>query len=257
MLAILDEACMKQFRLFLCLLALAIACGCGGGGGTNPMSGSSAQLRVLQTSPDMSGFDVQLDDHAFFTTGGGFAYKPVASGAHALEITAAATSILTSIPDSFSIPATFAANSSQTVIVAGATEDRTLAAFLVVEDTKAPRSGQIKLRFVHGAHDVGGPIDIYLADASSSFPPTPTFANVAYLSATSTLTRPARNFSLCWTPAGATNPLSGGPPCGVVETIVVGGKFPLNSTFVLADPLIDPSAPPGTFSFIHFDVLGN
>jgi hypothetical protein len=136
------------------------------------------------------------------------------------------------------------------VIVAGATEDQSLTAFMVPEDRTPAPAGQIKVRFVHGAHQIG-PIDIYVADAGGLFLQTltPTFANLGYKASTALLVRPAQNFFLCVTQTGARNPLTGAPECSIAETIVVGSKFPGNSTFVLPDPPNVSNLPPGTFTF--------
>jgi Domain of unknown function (DUF4397) len=237
---------MKQFVLSLSLLALAITCSCGGG--SNSMTNSSAQLRAIQTSGDLPGFDVQLDHRPLFSKGSDFTYKPVPAGSHNLQALAPGTSsVLTSLP------ANLAANTSQSLIIAGATEDQSLTSFLIAEDTTPPATGQIKLRFVHGAHALG-PIDIYITDAGTLFPSTPTFANLSYKSETAVLSRPAGGFSLCWTAAGTTTPF-GGAPCPNVGTFLMD-KF-TNSTFVLPDAPIVPNAPPGTFTIIQFRAFPN
>jgi hypothetical protein len=239
---------MKQLLFSLAILALVITLGCGGGTGMSNSNNSSAKLRAIQTSPDTA-FDVQLDGHSLFAAKGKVAYTPVAVGSHTLQVTAPGTNAALA-----TLPATFAANTGQTVIVSGATEDRSLTAFMVTEDTTPPAAGQIKLRFVHGAHSFG-PVDIYLTDAGTPFPQTPTYAGLAYKGESTVLTRPAKDFSLCWT-AAATTPalggLGGGPACAGVGTYQINNKSSLNSTFVLPDPPNIPNAPPGTFVIIQF-----
>jgi hypothetical protein len=237
---------MKQLARFLLLLALAITCGCGGG--SNSMSNSSAQLRSIVTSGDGSGFDVQVDGHTVFPKGSIVAYKPVALGSHTLGATAPGTNTALT-----SLASTFAADSSQTVVTSGDIEDQSLTQFLVTEDTTAPPAGQIKFRFVHGAHAVG-PIDIYVTDAGGALPATPTFANVAFKSATPVVTRADQGISVCWVKAGTTF----GPFGGACSWETFGGThFPKNSTLVLPDVPVVPNAPPGTFVLLMFGVYGN
>jgi hypothetical protein len=214
------------------------------------MPPSATQLRAIETTPN-SGFDVRLDGRTLFTSTAKTAYTPVSAGTHTLEITAPGTSAALN-----SLPASFAANSSQSVIVAGATEDQSLIAFVVPEDTSAPAAGMVKLRFVHGAHALG-PVDIFITDAGTLFPQTPTFASLPYKSWTDVFVRPAQNFSLCWTPAGVRNPFTGGPNCSVVDNIVAGGKATTNMTFVLPDAPTVVNAPPGLGTFIMFRLYPN
>ena len=237
---------MKQLLRFLLLLALAVTSGCGGG--STSMSNSSAQLRSIVTSGDNSGFDVQVDGHTVFPQGGMVTYKPAAVGSHTLQVAAPGTDTALT-----SLAANFAANSSHTVVTSGNTEGQSLTEFLVTEDTSAPPSGQIKFRFVHGAHAVG-PIDIYVADAGNALPGTPTFANVPFKAATPVMLRPDQSFSVCWVNAGTTF----GPFDGRCNWEIFGGThFPKNSTLVLPDVPVDPNAPPGTVVFLLFGAYGN
>jgi hypothetical protein len=243
---------MNRLLISVSLLSLFVAFGCGGSAtSSNSLTGSSAQLREVKGSGDVSGFDVQLDGRLFLGATAKTAYKAVNLGSHTLDVTMpGATTALASVPT------TFSASTNQTLVVAGATEDQSLTAFLVTDDPTAPPTGQLKLRFVHSAHVIGR-IDIYVADASATFPMTPTFANVDYKTATATLTRPASDFKVCWVPYSPLGGIPGIPQCPSVLTIKVGGATPMNSTFFLADPAIDPSAPPGTFSFAYWDFVPN
>jgi len=244
---------VNRLLLSVSLFSLVITFGCGGSAtNSNSITGSSAALlREVQGSGDVSGFEVQLDGHLFLGAKAKTAYKSVSLGRHTLDVTMpGATTALASVPT------TFSASTNQTLVVAGATEDQTLTAFLVTDDPTAPPVGKLKLRFVHSAHAIGR-IDIYVADASATFPMTPTFANVDYKTATATLTRPATDFKVCWVPYSPLGGIPGIPQCPSVLTIKVGGAAPMNSTFFLIDPLIDPNLPPGTFSFVYWGVVPN
>src|SRR5882672_9640570 len=161
----MGECSMSRLLISVSLLTLVAAFGCGGSAtSSNSLTGSSAQLREVKGSGDVSGFDVQLDGHLLLGATAKTAYKTVTLGSHTLDVTMpGATTALASVPSMFS-PST-----NQTLVVAGATEDQSLTAFLVTDDPTAPPAGELKLRFVHSAHAIGR-IDIYVADASATFP---------------------------------------------------------------------------------------
>jgi len=238
---------MKRFLIFASILGLISTLSCGGSAtNSNSLAGSSANLRRLQGSGDVAGFDVQLDGHLFMsaTDKTPSQFRAVSQGSHRLDVVLPGGTVSLA-----SVSVSMAPNSNQTLVVAGAVEDNTMTAFVVAEDRTPPPSGQMKLRFVHGAHDAGT-INIYVANAADAFSTTPTFANVDYKTATTVLVRPFADYKLCWVPASGGGLL--GPGCTTVETVKVGAMTPTNTTFLLVDAPISPSAPPGTFGFVQF-----
>lgn len=230
---------MKHVLRFLPLIAVVITCSCGGG--NSSLSASSAQLRAIQTSGDGAGFDLRLDGKTFLGANGKTTYQSVPLGSHTLTLTnpGAGTSLA-------SLNASFQAGTNQTAVLAGAIEDQSLTLFTYAEDTAPPASGQIKLRFVHGAHSIG-PIDIYVSDVGAGSP-TPTFAKVAYRTVTPVLTRAAKDFQLCWSTGSSGGLFGAFPGCAGIVGIFKVGSIPANATLVLPDAPIVPNAPPGLFT---------
>ncbi len=158
--------------MVLCGVLVATV-GCGGGGD------SKTQLRVLQASPDAGAVDVLLDGTSF-ASGANYgtptSYDKASSGSHALKVTpnGSTTSLINQ-------QITLKSDSNSTLVVANYTSSIT--SMLLTDDTTAPASGNVKVRFLNVAPGLGN-VDIYLvAPGTGPGLVPPTLQNLAFATA--------------------------------------------------------------------------
>jgi hypothetical protein len=218
------------------LLALFLATGCGSSSGT-------AQIRVLQASPSESSVDVLIDNKDAnpdlgYTSSTSYATVPI--GSHHVQVEPTGTT-------NFIVDQTISLSSSTqtTVIVKGVSPS--ISSMVLADDTTAPASGAVKVRFVNAAPSMGT-ADIYIVPTGTPLTPgSPTVEAVEFGQATDyqTITLPTpttsgTNYTVFFTQPGTTLAfLQAGPinlATGQNRTIVALNNLYGGFTFVtLAD----------------------
>lgn len=247
---------MKVLTCSLVLLVLLLTANCGGGY-SSAQNSSTAQVRILQASSDLGNVDVQVNGNTIATnlmSGQTFPtqttnYSSVKSGsAHYQEFATGTVS-----PALVDTQLTLSPNTYYTVITAGEESSASLATILLTDDHVAPASGQLRLRFVNAASEVG-PMDLYFASANSGFPAAPSVPALAFKSSTSYSSFSGTSVQLCVNPAGVPPTSSGGvggviPSCLMSLTLQFQSPPQNSMTFLFLDPPIPPAnSPPGTFT---------
>lgn len=186
---------MKRMMLAALAVTALVASGC-----SDDASGpnATAQLRVVHGSPDAPAVDVLVDGQPVLTgvtylTASN--YLSVAAGSRTITINAAGTAN-TVINATLNLPA----NSAGTVIATNLLAS--IEPLVLVDDLSDPAAGNIKLRLVHGAPNVGE-VDIYVtapgADLNTA---TPTLTAVPFKGASGYLEVPAGQYQVRITPTG-------------------------------------------------------
>ena len=246
---------MKVLACSLVLLVSLVTANCGGGY-SSPQNSSNAQLRILQASGDLGNVDVQINGNTIVTnlaSGQTFPTKTTnytdvkAGSAHYQEF---ATGTLS--PALVDAHLTVSPNTYYTVITAGEESSASLGTILLTDDHISPAPGQLRLRFVNAASDVG-PLDLYFASVNSGFPATPSVPALAFKSATTYFSFSGTSVQLCANPTGLPPTVGGLPGVGGSCSTTVTLQFqspPQNSmTFLFLDPPIPPpNSLPGSFT---------
>ena len=247
---------MKVLACSLVLLVLLVTANCGGGYSSSQNS-STAQVRILQASSDLGNVDVQVNGNtiaANLASGQTFPtqttnYSTVKSGsAHYQEFATGTVS-----PALLDTQLTLSPNTYYTVVTAGEESSASLGTILLPDDHVAPASGQLRLRFVNAASEVG-PMDLYFASANSGFPAIPSVPALAFKSSTTYLSFSGNSVQLCANPAGVPPTSSGGvggviPSCLMSVTLQFQSPPQNSMTLLFLDPPILPAnSPPGTFT---------
>ena len=208
------------FAFALCLVAL-FSVGCGSGGS----SSSSARIRFVNTSPDVSSVNVLIDGTsvtmALVNGGIATAYLPVASGARRIQIQDPTS--LQFLLDS--TPTIAAGDSTYFIADIGAA----LKSVILTDDNTAPTTGDFKLRVVNLAPSVNNNTDVFieLSTVATLNGLTPTFPGLHYLAASAYYTNTAGSWEVVFTPPGQTAPPFYGTPvaltlaAGQIETVVL------------------------------------
>lgn len=157
-----------------------------------------AFVRVLQSSPNISPVDVKINDQKIISNAewkSFSGYQTIDAGRKLIGINDASSGN-TLFNNSFD----FGREQSHTLIVSNRLPN--VEPLIVVDDTIAPLTGQVKLRFVHTALNVE-PVDIYItafgADIATA---TPRFTSFAFKSASTTMQLNAGFYQLRVTRAG-------------------------------------------------------
>lgn len=229
----------------LVFLSLTIACG---GGSASVNDDPSAQIRVMQGSPDLGIVDVVVNGRVLTTNLGlqhnvfpipTTSYSNVQAGStHFQEFPAGTTSsarVDTHLP--------LSANTFYTVLTVGEESTGSLATLTLTDDHTAPASGQMKLRLVHGASTIRM-LDVYTtANPSDPVPATATLSAFAYKSASSYLQFAASGVEVCVNPAGIV-------PASMTRCLFSMNYLPgsqRSMTTIFFDVPSNPNAPPGSF----------
>ena len=220
---------MKRFAILgLVLIAgLLFAAGCGGGSSS---SGTTAQLRIVNSDAYAGGLDF-LVNAATVATDVQFSqstpYNAVTVGSPAFEVRNTGTT--TDILDQ---PETMAAGSSYTFVVLANSAQTGGAIF--TDTTTAATSGNIQLRIINGA-DALGPMDVYITSPGVSlYSVSANISGLGFGTASGYQTMAAGNYEVRITTHGQKNAvwldLNETYASGAVLTIVVqdngGGGLP-------------------------------
>jgi hypothetical protein len=174
-------------------IAIVTAVGCGGGG-------THTQLRVLQASPDEASIDVLIDGKTIDSSVGyatPTSYTSVSAGSRHLQVepTGSSTPI---------IDETITLNSGTKSTLITANFASAIMPVLLADDTTAPSSGNIKLRFVN-AGTAAGDVDIYvLGPGGTPGGVPPTVSSLVFESASSYQSLAAGTYEIFVTIANTT-----------------------------------------------------
>jgi hypothetical protein len=244
-----DEVLEMKFVYSSALLFVVASFSCGGS--SAPPNASVAQIRVMQGSPDMGDVDVLVDGNTLTTNLSwrnvfplpSTKYTSVAAGnMHFQEFPSGTTS--SSVVDT---NLALSPNAFFTVLTVGERGAGSLATLLLTDEHTPPTSGELKLRFVHGASSIGT-VDIYTtANPSDAVPATATLSAFTYKSVSSYLQFAGPGVEICANPAGIA-------PASMTHCLLSVQYLPVSAlqagmTLILLDPYLDPNAPPGNFTF--------
>jgi hypothetical protein len=220
---------------FAALAAAALLMGC-----SDDNNGPSAtgQVRVVHGSPDAPAVDVLVDNKIVLT---GVAYKdasgylPVPTGSRNIKVNATGTTTTV-----INANAVINKDASYTVIATNLVA--TIEPLVLLDDLTSPAAGNIKVRLVHGAPNVGA-VDIYVtAPGADLATATPALTAVPFKGASGYLEVPAGSYQVRVTPAGTktvaldtgTLTLAAGQIRTGIAVEAPGGGTPL-SALLLAD----------------------
>jgi hypothetical protein len=220
----------------LALAATAVLLGCSDDDKTGPSA--TAQVRVVHASPDAPAVNVLVDNQSVLTGvtyKASSAYLAVPAGARNIKVNAAANGATV-----IDANATVTADGYYTVIATGLLAD--IEPLVLVDDLAAPAAGNVKVRLVHGAPNVG-PVDIYVTAPNGDIAGVaPTLSNVPFQGFSDYLEVPAGTYQVRVTPTGTKNvaldtgalTLTSGQIRTAIAVEAVGGGTPL-SALLLAD----------------------
>lgn len=217
------------------LAATGLLLGCSD---ANSGPSGSAQVRVVHGSPDAPAVDVLVDggvvlSNVAYTDASGYLALP--PGSRRIQVNVAGTG--TSVID---LNASVKRDSAYTLIAANLVAN--IEPLGLEDDLASPAAGNVKVRLVHGAPNVG-PVDIYVtapnADLAAA---TPTLTAVPFKAQSGYLEVPAGDYQVRITPTGTkTVAIDTGPltlAAGQIRTAIAlesaGGGAPL-SALLLAD----------------------
>lgn len=205
----------------------------------------------MQGSPDVGGVDVLVDGHSLATD---LTWRKVfplpttsytsvaAKNTHFQEFPTGTTSspvVDTNIA--------LSPNAFYTVLTVGERGTGTLGTLLLTDDHTPPASGELKLRFVHGASTIGA-VDVYTtANPSDAVPAAATLSAFTYKSVSTYLQFAGPGVEICVNPAGIA-------PASMTHCLLSVQYLPTSPpqtsmTSIFLDPFLDPNAPPGNFTF--------
>jgi hypothetical protein len=193
------EECKTMLNLtqygFAALAATALLTGCSDDK-TGP--NATAQVRVVHGSPDAPAVDVLVDgavvlNNVAYKTASG--YLGVPAGTRNFKVNAAGTATTVINAD-----AAVSAGANYTIIATNLLA--TIEPLVLVDDLTAPAGGNIKLRLVHGAPNVGQ-VDIYVtAPGADIATATPILTAVPFKASSAYLEVPAGAYRVRITPTG-------------------------------------------------------
>jgi hypothetical protein len=211
------------------LVAWFATLGCGGS------SSSGAKIRLINGTPDISGFDLLVDgtsvaSNIAYSTGS--AYASVKTGARHFQVEPSGTT-------SVLIDRTDTVNSGTNLSLMTLNFSGNISSVLLTDDNSAPTSGNFKLRVINGSPGLQTQ-DVYVEPAGTNISSvSATFSGLAFGSASAYVTLAPGNYQVSFTQPGQKFiNLQGSlqPSAGQVRTLLalnlLGGGF---ETSVLAD----------------------
>jgi len=199
---------------------------------------ATGQVRVVHGSPDAPAVDVLVDNKIVLT---GVAYKdasgylPVPAGSRNIKVNATGTATTV-------INANAVINKDAAYTVIATNLVASIEPLVLLDDLSSPAAGNIKVRLVHGAPNVGE-VDIYVtAPGADLATETPTLTAVPFKGASGYLEVPAGSYQVRVTPTGTktvaldtgTLTLAAGQIRTGIAVEAPGGGTPL-SALLLAD----------------------
>jgi hypothetical protein len=187
---------------------------------TQPPATQTASVKIVHAIANANGVNVGVGTATNTITGLNFRdirptnaaeYLSVPAGATRLRVLAGATAVIDATP-------TLTANARYTLIAAGnatATAAPLAPAPILLADTSASVSGQVRVRAVHAASAVAG-VDIYATATGTQFTASSTaaFTNVPFRGF-GVVTVPPGNYRLCVVPTGTRPPTTSATSCAI------------------------------------------
>lgn len=173
-----------------CLLALLFAAGCSEGGKT--------RLRVMNAVPDEPSLDLLIDgttSDSNISYGTSTGYQSVSSGSRHIQIEPSGST--TTLIDQ-----TITFNSGTDTTILATNFSSSLSTVVLSDDNSAPASGNVKIRFVNAAPDLG-PADVYIvAPGTDINTVSPNITSLGFGSASEYQNMTAANYEIVFTVAG-------------------------------------------------------
>jgi len=198
---------MRVLLSSLVLMVSVVAVSCGGGSSPhgNP---ATAQIRIMQASPDLGNVDIQANGKNLVTDLGWHGVFPMPTtnyvnvplGSLHFQEFATGTTSPALVDTQFSV----SANNYYTILTAGEQSTGSLATIALGDDHVPPASGELRIRLVNAASTLGA-VDIYLtSNPTDPLPATPTLPAFAYKSVSGYMSFPGTGVNIC------ANPMTGG-----------------------------------------------
>jgi Domain of unknown function (DUF4397) len=173
-----------------CLLTIVFAAGCSQGGKT--------RLRVMNAVVDEPSLDLLVDGNttssniAYGTSTG---YQSVSSGSRHIQIEPSGSS--TTLVDQ-----TITFNSGTDTTILAADFSFSLSTVVLSDDNSAPASGNVKMRLVNAAPDLGT-ADVYIVSPGTDVNTvSPSISSLGFGAASEYQNMAAANYEIIWTAAG-------------------------------------------------------
>jgi len=181
-----------SLKLAIALVCILATLGCGGG------SGSHAQLRVMQASPNEANLNVLVDSKTLAsnlpfsqTTG----YLTVDSGSRHLQLEVSGTS--TPVIDQ-----TFSLSGGTTTTYLATNFASSIMGVMYTDDNSAPSSGQFRIRVINASPGIGN-ADVYVVPAGTDLSTvTPNFSSLAFPASSTYLSFNAGAYEVFFTAPG-------------------------------------------------------
>ena len=197
--------------------------------GSSSSSSASAQLRILDASPQQQSINLLLDNNSVQTgivSQSASAYTSEPAGSHTVQIEASGTT--TSLVTQ---NITLNSGSSYTILaVEPSFASTSLTMSLLTDDNSAPASGDFKLRIINASPDFGGNVDAYItAPGAGISGATPSVSNLAFQAGSSYQSLTAGSYEVYFSVAGqGVISVDSGPltfTAGQVRTLVLLDNF--------------------------------
>lgn len=176
--------------------SMLLAVGCGSSRSTS----STAQLRILNASPQQQSISLLLDNNTIQTgivSQSASAYSAQPAGNHTVQIEAS-SSTTALVTQNVSL----SSGSYYTILaVEPSFASSSLTMSLLTDDNSAPSSGNFKLRIVSASPDFGN-LDAYITAPGAGITGSPNVSNLAFQGASSYQTLTAGSYEVYFTLAG-------------------------------------------------------
>lgn len=155
--------------------------GCGGGSGNAAMGGGTSRIRFLNAVPKSTKVDISIDGTTVasglaYAQAASAGYSSVASGSHTVKI-----SITNANPPSVSTDTiSLAANSDNTLIAVGRSDNGSMHALIIPDDNSAPTANFAKLRVIHASPDASITLDAFITAANANIATASPDRNISY-----------------------------------------------------------------------------
>ncbi len=179
----------------LALCGMLLSLGCGGGGIT-----TKAHFRAMNAVPDQSSISVLLDGSSIASAiayGAANDYAETNSGSRHLQVEPASSTTVF-LDQTFNLSRA----TNNTLIVANVSA--LSSGVFLTDDNTAPATGNIKLRIVNAAPNLGT-VDVYVVPPGTDInTTTPAIVSLSFESASAYLNLAAASYDLVFTPHGST-----------------------------------------------------
>jgi hypothetical protein len=219
----MSSRCRSLVLSLAVAFSFLFAVGCG----SSSSPSSTAQLRILNASPQQQSINLLLDNNTIQTgivSQGASAYLAQPAGNHTVQIEASnsTTALVTQ-------SVTLNSGSYYTILaVEPSFASSSLTMSLLTDDNSAPASGSFKLRIINASPDFGN-LDAYITAPGAGVTGSPSVSNLAFQGASPYQTLTAGSYEVYFTLAGQqVISVDSGPmtfSSGQVRTLVLLDNF--------------------------------